>query len=126
MELPPEDIDYLNSQYHDKWYKQQESGKFGVVIEEYCLPDGYEPYHARLMLLIPSGYPASGIDMFYFDPGVCRQDGVSINALGPEEHFGRHWQRWSRHYQWRPGIDNLSTHITFIGNQLNSELPKGR
>ena len=77
------------------------------------------------MLLIPSGYPTSPIDMFYFRPPILRIDGGEIASLADETHFGRIWQRWSRHYlpdQWRDGVDNVATHIAFIENVLKSEL----
>ncbi len=124
MELQPEDIEYLVGQFGDSgWEWLQEPGASGILIPNYPVPVGYGPDQADLMLLIPEGYPASGIDMFYFDPHVKRLDGHEIHALAVACHFGRNWQMWSRHYEWRPGIDNISTHLTVMRNQLQSELP---
>ena len=125
MILPEEDKDFLNSDYSDQWEELSEAGKRGLLIKDYPLPEGYTPRKTNLMLLIPDSYPAGMIDMFYFDPPVKRQDGVGIAALADEPHFYRQWQRWSRHYVWRAGIDNISTHITYVFNQLRSEIKNG-
>lgn len=122
MILPEEDTDFLNSDYNDQWEELSEAGKRGLLIKDYPLPEGYTPGKTNLMLLIPDSYPAGMIDMFYFNPPVERQDGVGIGALANETHFGQQWQRWSRHYEWRPGIDNVATHITHVSNELKSEL----
>ena len=122
--LSPEDIEFLNGGNFD-WEPLVENSKKGLVIRKYTLPKGYAPKETDLMLLIPPDYPTIPIDMFYFSPDVHRTDGGGINALAPEVHFGIGWQRWSRHYppnKWRPGIDNVATHVTYVGNILKSEL----
>ena len=119
--LHPEDKEFLAANGYD-WTCQEEVGKRGLIIQNYRLPAGYTPEQSDLMLLIPANYPAGAIDMFYFVPSIARIDGLDISALAPEIHFERTWQRWSRHYQWQPGIDNIATHICFVGNQLKSEL----
>ncbi|MCZ0932108.1 MAG: hypothetical protein OXJ52_03030 [Oligoflexia bacterium] len=121
--LPPEDIEYLNVNYPN-WKPQFEDSKNGIIICNYLLPKGYNPEKSDLMLLIPDNYPTAKIDMFYFSPDINRIDQANIEALSPETHFQRNWQRWSRHYDWRVGIDNISTHITYICNQLKSEIDK--
>lgn len=126
MSLPEDDMDFLNSDYRDQWEELSQPGKTGLLIREYSLPEGYIPRKTSLMLLIPDSYPGGAIDMFYFDPSIKRQDGIGISALSDELCFDRQWQRWSRHYHWRPGIDNISTHITYISNELISELNNGQ
>ena len=125
MVLPDEDTDFLNSEYNSQWEELSEINIQGVLIRDYPLPEGYTPKNSNLMLLVPDNYPGAMIDMFYFDPPVQREDGAEIGALVDECHFGQHWQRWSRHYDWRPGIDNMSTHITYVSNQLRSEIKDG-
>lgn len=124
--LPPEDVEFLRGNYSDAWEQVGETDKCGLVISNYQLPCGYAPDKTELMLLIPANYPGSGIDMFYFSPSVARADGRSIGALSDEFHFGQKWQRWSRHYEWRPGEDSLATHIAYVGNQLKFELEQER
>ena len=121
--LSPEDREFLDSNDYE-WEPLTETSKNGLVIRQYALPEGYVPEKSDLMVLIPPGYPVSPIDMFYFSPGVGRKDGRDIGALAEENHFGRTWQRWSRHYQneWRPGIDSVATHIPYVGNQLRFEI----
>lgn len=125
MVLPDEDTDFLNAQYNSRWEELSEGNTRGLLIRDYPLPEGYTPKNSNLMLLVPDNYPGAMIDMFYFDPPVQREDGAEIEALSYECHFGQHWQRWSRHYDWRPGIDNMSTHITYVSNQLRSEIKDG-
>ncbi len=122
MFLPDEDTEFLNIQYNDQWEELADVGKSGLLIKEYSLPDGYTPRKTNLMLIIPGNYPGAMIDMFYFNPPVERKDGKGIAALVDEVHFDQQWQRWSRHYEWRPGIDNISNHLTYVHNELKSEI----
>ena len=121
--LPSEDREYLKANFPN-WEQVSEDSKKGIVIRNYHLPKGYNLKKSDLMLLIPDNYPTTKIDMFYFSPDINRIDRTNIEALSPETHFQRNWQRWSRHYDWRVGIDNISTHITYIHNQLKFEIDK--
>ncbi len=122
-ELLPEDLEYLEANYPSKWRQVSEgNGKFGLVIDDFPIPDGYKEKKSTLMLLVPSGYPGSVLNMFYFTPSLNRSDGKVIKALASETHFDRTWQRWSRHYEWKPGIDSVVTHIEYIKNQIAEEL----
>ena len=122
-ELLPEDMEYLEGNYPSKWQKISEgNGKFGLLIEDFPIPNGYTMGKSTLLVLIPSGYPGSALDMFYFNPPLNRSDGSPTDALASEVHFGREWQRWSRHYQWQPGIDTVVTHIEYVKNELNNEV----
>ncbi len=121
-QLLPEDAEYLDAHYANRWRKVSEGvGKWGLVIEPFPLPDAYLPGQATLMLLIPSGYPGVPIDMFYLHPPVAKRSGGAIGALADEMHFGTVWQRWSRHYDWNPGEDNVTTHIEYVKNELETE-----
>lgn len=119
--LPPEDTEYLDMNFPN-WEPVEENSKNGIVIPKYELPKGYCPNTSNLMIIIPPNYPTANIDMFYFCPPVEREDRVTIEALNLENHFGIQWQRWSRHYEWRPGIDGVHTHIPYVHNQLEYEL----
>ncbi len=115
--LRPEDIEYLNANFACRW-EEPSAGEMRVVVKDYELPDGYNVPTADLMVMIPSDYPAGLLDMFYFGTELVRQDGRAIQGLSPETHFGRQWQRWSRHYAWQPGIDSLVSHIEYVKNEL--------
>lgn len=122
-ELLPEDTEYLEANYSSKWEKITEgSGKHGLLIREFPVPDGYTLAQATLMVLVPTGYPGSALDMFYFDPPLHKSNGATINALASEDHFGRTWQRWSRHYEWKPGEDCLWKHIERVRNEIENEV----
>ena len=123
-ELPEEDMEYLDAHYPSQWKKTSEgNGKYGLIIEDFSLPNGYTVKKSTLMILIPSGYPGSGLDMFYFDPPLNRSDGQVIGCSDSiETHFARQWQRWSRHYQWNPGSDFLVKHIEYVRNELEKEV----
>ena len=119
--LTPDDEGYLNAQYPGRWEPISEGGKNGLLIRGYRLPHGYAPETADLMVLIPPGYPAANLDMFYLSPPVRRKDGGVIAALSGEAHYGREWQRWSRHYEWRPGVDCIATHLQRTENILRAD-----
>lgn len=123
MNLLPEDEEYLNSNYPERWELVSNSPeKFGLVIRDFPVPDGYTVSAATLMLLIPCGYPGSMVDMFYFlMPGLEKTSHAPIGALAREDHFDQQWQRWSRHYQWEPGRDSVVTHIEYVKNEIRDE-----
>lgn len=121
FELLPEDIVYLDANHQDRWKKLSEgSGKYALLIECFSIPAGFVEPTSDLMVLIPTSYPASPLDMFYFNPPLSKVNGVDAGALAIEEHFGRSWQRWSRHYEWIPGQDSLYTHIEYVREELLS------
>ena len=122
--LPNEDTEYLKVNF-PKWKRLIEGSKRGLVILNYRLPEGYIPKEADLMVMIPDNYPTANIDMFYFSPDIKREDGAAIGALSNETLFGRNWQRWSRHYDWRAGVDSIVTHVSYVRNQLKFEIDKG-
>ncbi|MGI9250407.1 MAG: E2/UBC family protein [Pseudohongiellaceae bacterium] len=117
--LTPDDENYLNGHYSDQW-EVPDNGSH-LLIRGYHLPDGYDRKEVDMMVLIPAGYPAAALDMFYFSPSINRKDSASIRAVAQEEHFGCSWQRWSRHYQWQPGVHCVATHFQYIENALLDE-----
>jgi len=117
--LPAEDVEYLDGNYRERWCKLNgESGKHALLIKEFGIPDGFAQNTADLMILIPPGYPGVGLDMFYLDPPLSKLKGEDPGRLDPEEHFGRIWQRWSRHYEWVPGEHDLCHHVEYVRNEL--------
>lgn len=126
-ELPLEDEQYLDEfaeRYGSCWKREAEGPdncKWGLFIDEFPIPSGYDRDRSTLMLLIPTGYPGAGLDMFYFHPPLARADGREIGALADEAHFATNWQRWSRHYDWSPGEDSIVRHIEYIREELERE-----
>ena len=120
-ELLPEDIEYLNAHFPERWQKLSEgNGKYALLITGFEIPDGFAQKIANLMVLVPAGYPGVGLDMFYFDPSLQKSNNEELAAIAFEEHFGRSWQRWSRHYDWIPGEHNLYKHIELVRNELET------
>ena len=123
--LPLEDEQYLDAHYPRSWERRVEgSSKWGLFVHEFRIPIGYDRARSTLMVLVPTGYPGAALDMFYFAPHLARGDGQGIGALADEVHFGVNWQRWSRHYEWHPGEDNLCRHIEYVKRELETELQR--
>ena len=122
LNISSDDVGFLDIEYAGQWEELSENPIPGLLIRNYTLVDGYTPNQSDLLLLIPDSYPVGGIDMFYFSPHVQRTDDVSIAALLVENYFDRPWQRWSRHYEWKPGVHDIATHMAYIKNALLAEL----
>lgn len=124
--LPAEDAEYLNGRGLT-WETLQENSQW-LLIHGWTLPSGYNLTSVSLALLIPSGYPDVEIDMVYVHPHLSRLDGKPIRALAGQKIRDMKWQRWSRHRTpacpWRPGIDDISTHLTMVDSWFREELSK--
>lgn len=126
--LTEEDLEFIESTGYE-WESIISPQGNWVVIHNYPIPMGYTVSHASVALKIESGYPVSQIDMAYFYPQLLRSDNQQIGALVPMSIIDNiEWQRWSRHRTntnpWRPGIDNLSTHMGLVNNWLEREFNK--
>lgn len=102
----------------------QQGGGY-VLIHESPVPPGYTVTATTIALRIEPLYPDVQIDMAYFLPSLHRADGRGIAALAEQSIDGRSFQRWSRHRTsqnpWRPGIDNLATHLGQVEHWLATE-----
>ena len=76
-------------------------------------------------LLIPPQYADTQIDMVYVAPALARSDGRPIAAVSPQAIQGHTFQRWSRHRTganpWRPGVDDVASHLTLVDEWLRRE-----
>tara|TARA_B100000614_G_C14521845_1_gene482921 strand:- start:184 stop:579 length:396 start_codon:yes stop_codon:yes gene_type:complete len=99
-----------------------------IVIHNFPVPAGYNVNEVDLNVRIEPTYPDTQLDMVYFFPKLSRLDGKPIRAIADDQFDGKTWQRWSRHRTgqnpWRPGIDNLETHLILVSEWLKSELKK--
>lgn len=93
-----------------------------VVLQDWRLPQGLNVTTADLLIRLQPGYPDLPPDMWWFSPAVTRANGGAIEATqASENHLGRTWQRWSRHFQpgqWRSGVDGLESYIALIDREL--------
>jgi len=117
--LPEVDLDFLKEK--DFSYElQNEGNRILLIIKDYSLPDKFNPQKADLLVLIPSGYPNTPLDMFWTIPDIKLLNGNWPQAADQHETYGgRSWQRWSRHGQWRAGIDTLKSFLTAVKNEIN-------
>lgn len=121
MTLPATDVEYLGNRSTDHRVAS-EANMTCVLLPGFDLPSGYDRSKSDLLLRLNPGYPDVPPDMWWFDPPIRRADGRPIEAADVlEDHLGRSWQRWSRHFnsgQWRSGIDTLESFIALIRREL--------
>jgi hypothetical protein len=107
-----------------------EAGMTCVVLPGWSLPAGYDRQSVDLLVRLPAGYPDLPPDMWWFDPPVRLATGATVPATeATEQHLGRTWQRWSRHFQpgqWKSGIDGLESFTALIREELTRCAKGGR
>lgn len=121
------DREFLDSR-GGSWETLVEGPSRWVIVDSLEVPQGYNHFTVAVAFLLDASYPDVQIDMAYFFPALARADGKSIGALSTQQLDGKIWQRWSRHRvgadAWRPGIDNIETHLLFVAAFLGEELRK--
>ncbi len=125
FELPSFDIQYLESTGLD-WETLVEGKKRWLLLHGRPVPGGYNVDRAILALQIPPGYPDAQIDMVYFSPALARKDNQTIGKADSTQAVdGKSFQRWSRHRTpaapWRPGEDDISSHLVLVDDWLERE-----
>ena len=126
FDLPEEDIQFLES-LNLKWEAVQDGNARAVILYGFLMPQPFQPTEVNLMIKMPNDYTSgAALDMFFTDAAIIRADGIAIKALTESAAFhGKKWWQWSRHYpkgtKWRPGTDNLGTHISFVQHVLDEE-----
>lgn len=125
--LLEEDQEYLDS-LELKWETIRDGNNSWVLIHNYPIPKGYNVSEATIAIMMTPGYPTAQLDMVYFNPSLIRLDQQPIGALASLKIENIIYQRWSRHRTplnpWRPGIDNLSTHVPLVDVWLLQEFEK--
>jgi len=107
------------------WEAIVENNTKWVIIPDYPIPEGYNHRSASAALRISPSYPDDQIDMVYFYPALALTSGRAIRQLTPHALDGKQYQQWSRHRkpgEWRPGIDNICTHLLQVDGWLEKEL----
>lgn len=125
FQLPEEDVECLAARGFN-WESVIEGGTKWLIIPGYPIPEGYNHRAADLALRIPPSYPDADIDMVYFSPALALASGKAIRQLTVLRIDGKDYQQWSRHRTpanpWRPGLDNVCTHLlqadTWLGREL--------
>jgi len=123
FQLPQADAAHLAARGFE-WEAIVENGHW-LILHNFPVPPGYNHRAVMAAINIPPSYPDSQLDMVYFYPGLARNDGKPIQALSAHVLDGKEWQRWSRHRTsqnpWRPGEDDLSSHLLLIEDWLLRE-----
>ena len=103
--------EYPNAELHEH------DDQYLLILPNVELPEEWIPKIVDLLILIPQGYPAAALDMFFVSPNIKLSSGQQPDRGNHFESFlGKKWQRFSWHYQsrkWNPSRDTLSSHINF-------------
>ena len=123
--LPERDVEFLD-RLGLRWEAVRDGNLGRLIICGYRVPPGYNVAVADLNLRIETTYPDTQIDMVYVSPALVRRDGRSIPAVSDAPFDGRIWQQWSRHRTqanpWRPGVDDVSTHLALVDHWFKREI----
>ena len=122
FELPEDDEEYLDSCGLD-WETVIVGNERWLFTYKFLVPTGYHTREVTMAIRV-NAYPQGKLDMVYFNPPLRRSDGQMICALSPLNINGVTYQQWSRHYDWRDGIDSLVIHLSRIQVWLNNEFIK--
>ena len=127
--LPAEDIEYLAARGL-KWETVRDGKAQWLFVHEFPIPPGYNVSQATAGVRIAPGYPDVQIDMVYFRPALSLPRGIPIGALSKTVIIGTEFQQWSRHRTaenpWRPGVDNLHTHLSLVEEWLWRKVNRDR
>ena len=120
MKLLESDEEYLRTKRYN-FEATDQGSELHVIIHGFPMPDAYSERSVELLVRLPAGYPNARPDMFWTIPRVTLTNGQLPQGAGVNEnHGGRTWQRWSRHWTtpWRPGVDGLDTFLVAIRNEI--------
>lgn len=124
FDLPEEDVEHLDARGLP-WETVTDVSHQWVLVHDFPTPNGYTTKTTTAGILVSPGYPTAQLDMVYFNPALSRVDGIAIPALCSVTIKGQPYQRWSRHRTgtnpWRPGLDNIATHLGLVEEWLQRE-----
>ena len=124
FQLPEADREHLDARGL-QWETITDGGSRWLLLHDFSVPAGYNAVHIIAAVMIGATYPDAQLDMVYFFPPLARTDGGAIGALSNQVIDGKMFQRWSRHRTpqnpWRPGEDDLATHLALVEHWLERE-----
>lgn len=127
IELPKGDSDFITACEY-KVDSIKEGNLNWLIFRDFKIPNGYNVKVADAAILIPPHYPATQLDMIYFNPPLARKDGKQISTLSNQTIEGKTYQRWSRHRtplnKWNPEIDDIQSHLDLMKSCLIAEFAK--
>lgn len=125
--LRPSDVEALDATGL-KWeaIKDTAGGSQWILIHEFPVPVGYTVRKVTVALQLVPGYPDQQIDMANFSPALALTSTRALNAVSQRQINGVAFQQWSRHRSganpWRPGIDDVGTHLVLVKSWLEREV----
>lgn len=127
--LPEEEVELLDGSGL-RWEAITEGGSKWLIVRSIPLPSAFVASTTSVAIQIPTGYPATGLDMAYFNPAIRRVDGGTIPCTEATQRIdGLDWQRWSRHYTpanpWKIGEYNILTHYLLCLSWLDRDARRG-
>jgi hypothetical protein len=123
FQMPADDEEYLDG-ICDHWETVADGGGRWLLLHLQAVPDGFNHTTVTIGIRIEGGYPPAKLDMMYVHPPLARTDGKAIPAVSTQDIGGKGFQRWSRHYEWREGIDTLATHHIRMERCITDELKR--
>ncbi|TVM30540.1 E2/UBC family protein [Oceanidesulfovibrio marinus] len=122
--LLPKDEKFLE-EYGLPWETIVDGSQW-VLIHDFPTHERYNHFQVTAAIRMETGYPNVQLDMVYFHPHLARNDGKPIKATNVTQKLDdRIFQRWSRHRTqanpWKPGKDDLSSHIILVEDWLSRE-----
>jgi hypothetical protein len=128
FKLAETDVESLDAMKVEWSATKEMAGTLLLMIKHWRIPPGYNVSEATLVLVIPQGYPDTQIDMAYFAPALTRADGKGINNISTVNWSIGTFQQWSRHRTannpWRPGVDDVATHLSLVDDWLRREFER--
>jgi hypothetical protein len=125
--LPEQDREFLDARGLP-WETVRDASAQWLLIHDFPVPARYNCEKVIAALMIMPGYPDAQIDMVYFYPPLSRISGRAINTISDQPLDCKIFQRWSRHRTglnpWRPGEDDISTHLLLVEEWLERELTR--
>ena len=116
-------LDELRKVYPGAGIREDAAVRY-LVIPDVVIPDIWNVSAISLLLLVPNGYPAAAMDMFWVSSDLRLKDGREPQGGNTyEQHLGQRWQRFSWHYgeqqtAWQPGRSSFLTHLRFALSRL--------
>jgi hypothetical protein len=124
FDLPSFDLRYVEGTGL-VWETIVENGARWLILYDRPICDGYKVATSIVGIRIAPNYPETQLDMAYFSPPLARTDGRAVNSLTTISIDGKEFQQWSRHRSaenpWRPGEDDLSSHLALVDGWLEKE-----
>ena len=121
MGLLPGDKEFLDSRGYN-YDVHEDTNETLLVIKNYSIASRYDQEMVNVLIKIPKGYPITKLDMFWVYPHIRIKSTNEFPAQANvfNDSLGKKWQRFSRHYDWKPTF-GLVNHMYVLKNVLVDE-----